>query len=474
MRLRPGLSLALALVAAGCAALPKVGPDHVAPDPAPPAAWHAAAGVVTAPSTQVAEEAWWRVFGDPVLDALVADVLTANRDLAAARADLRRARALRAVAAGGLGPQGGASAQAQSLSQSENGLIPFGQIPGTSADTELFDAGFDARWELDLFGGARRGVEAAQARADATLAAVDEVRLSLAGETARTYFEVRGAQHRLAAARRSAELQRATRDLVAAKVRAGEAAQFDLDRAELALRATEAGLPAIEAEERAGAYRLAVLTAQSPAEAFARVSAPRPLPPTPDLSVAPPRQVLLRRPDLRRAERLLAAEVADIGIATAELYPKLSLFGALGGQSVDASDLLKSASRTAVGGVGLQIPIFNRGALRAQVEAEEAQAEAALRRFEQTSLSAVQEVETALARYLRARDIVSARRSAAASARRAAHLARLRHQGGEDALSVVIDAERDLAEAESQLAQSQTTTHIQAVAVFKATGGTLR
>lgn len=470
MRYRsPSLSLSLVLLTAGCASLPRAGPDYVAPDPAPPAAWHAAEAA--AASTAPAE--WWRLFGDPVLDGLIADVLAANRDAAAAQADLRRARALRGVAAGRLGPDGTVGGQAQALSQSENGLIPFGHIPGTSADTELFDVGFDARWELDVFGGARRGVEAADARVGASAAALEEVRLSLVGEAARTYFEVRGAQHRLQAAQRAADLQRATRDLVSARLRAGDAAAFDLDRAELALRATEATLPGLEAEVRAGAYRLAVLAAESPEQAYARVAEARPMPVAPELGAEPPRQVLLRRPDLRRAERLLAAETADIGVAAADLYPKLSLFGSAGTQAVDAGDLLKSASLSLLGAVSIEVPVFNRGALRAKVEAETAEAEAALRRFEQTSMAAVQEVETALARHARARQAVDRREAAVASAGRAARLARLRYDAGEDPLSVVLDAERDLAEAENQLAASRATALVQSVAVLKATGGSL-
>lgn len=471
MRFRSSsLSLSLVLLTAGCASLPSAGPDYVAPDPAPPAAWHEGAA---AASAAPADGAWWRLFDDPVLDGLIAEVLAANRDAAAAQADLRRARALRGVAAGRLGPEGTVGGQAQALSQSENGLIPFGQIPGTSADTELFDVGFDARWELDLFGGARRGVEAADARVGASAAALEEVRLSLAGEAARSYFELRGAQHRLKAAQRAAELQRATRDLVNARLRAGDATAFDLDRAELALRGTEATLPGLEAELRAGAYRLAVLAAESPEQAYARVAEPRPMPAAPELGAEPPRQVLLRRPDLRRAERLLAAETADIGVATADLYPKLSLFGSAGTQAVDADDLLEAASLSLLGAFSVQVPVFNRGALRAKVEAETAEAEVALRRFEQTSMAAVQEVETALARHAWARQAVGLHEAAVGSADRAARLARLRYDAGEDSLSVVLDAERDLAEAENQLAASRAAALVQSVGVLKATGGTI-
>ncbi len=459
------------LLLAGCSTLPKVGPNHSPPDVAAPADWFE---TVPAAQAQVPSDMnWWRLFGDPVLDSLVSDVLAANRSIAAAKADLRRARSLRRVAEGGLGPDVGASGTAQAISQSENGLIPVGRIPGAKIDTGLFDAGFDASWEIDLFGGKRREVEAAEARAQAAAEALEELRLSLAGETARTYFELRGLQQRLVAARRTAELQREDRDLVVRKVRAGAAAELDRDRADRALSATEATLPGLEAEIRAAAYRLAVLAYISPAEAYRRVADPVPLPDSPQLALPSPADVLARRPDLKRAERRLAAETADIGVAMADLYPKLSLFGSAGGQATSPFDLLKIASLNLLGALSVTVPVFNRGKVHAKVDSERAEAEGALRRFEESSAAAVQEIETALARYTRERQALASRAEAVRSARRAAERTRLRYREGLDPLTSVIDSNRDLAEAESQLAASQAALDVQAVAVLKATGGAL-
>lgn len=463
------LTASASLLLASCGTLPKVGPNHVPPDPRAPSAWHE--GAAPPPVAISADQAWWARFGDPVLDRLIADTLNANRDIMAAQADLRRARALRRVAAGGLGPEVTASGTAQALSQSENGLIPFNNIPGADADTGLFEVGFDARWEIDLFGGTRREIEAAGARAEASAAALEDIRLSLAAETARTYFELRAGQRRLESSRHIAELHRATRDLVLARLEAGDAAGIELQRAEAALGAAEAELPDVEAGIRASAYRLAVLAAVTPEQAWSRVAAPAALAEVPDLAVPPPAQVLAHRPDLRRAERQLAAEVADIGVAMADLYPRLSLFGSLGTQSVSAGDLLAAASLSLLSALSISVPVFNRGRIRANIEAEEAEAQASLARFEQTSQLAVQEMETALARYSRAREAIARRRQAAGAARRAAALTRQRLEEGLDPVSEVIDADRDLAQAEAQLAAAEAAANVHAVAVMKATGG---
>ena len=248
-------------------------------------------------------------------------------------ARLREARAQRDAAAGRALPQAEAVASASRAEVSQNGQLPVARIPGFQRRYSLFDAGFDASWEIDLWGGSRRTVEAASARAEAADQARRAVVISTVGEVVRSYAELRGAQARLASALAQSQARAQIARLSDQRFRAGESSRLDAARAQAQARNAAAAAPAIAAEVNAAAYRLALLTGRAPEALLARLSAPAPVPALPSVALVGLRSDLLRRrPDVMRAERELAAATADIGAATAELFPKLSLMAAAGQQ----------------------------------------------------------------------------------------------------------------------------------------------
>lgn len=460
----------LALTTQGCAGFPQTGPDYAPPETSIPDHWTGPAERVSyaAPNAQ-----WWRVFNDPVLDGLIADGFAHNYDLAVLRANLRKARALRDKAAGRLQPTVDASAGAQLLSRSENGLIPANDLVGLEADTDLYDAGFDAVWEIDLFGGKRRAVEAAEARLEASAIGLESAQLSLAAEIARTYAEFialdrqRDLHLSIVAALEQSE------KLAQLRLDAGAARRSDLDRATADLLRAQALVPSIEADLKAAAYRLAVLTGVRPDQLAARFE-PGASSASFDMDaidIGSPAELLRARPDVRQAERVLAAETADIGVAQADLLPRLTLFAAGGVESIDFSDLFNAASFAGNIGPRLTLPVFGRKSLKAGVEAERAEAEAALAAYRQTVLRALEEAESALVRYDRARDIVGRLEYARESAARELAAAQERFNGGEADYSAVLESQAALSEIDLELSGARRSLRVHAISLMKSVGG---
>ena len=456
----------LTLFPVGCA----VGPKYETPSATTPAEWGSSqAGLY--PATEVRPD-WWRSFDDALLTEVVEAAALANKDIEQAAARVREARALRQVAALSLHPRIGVGASALKETISENGRIPAGAIPALARRRDVFETGFDANWEIDVFGGKRRQVEAADAR----LASVEEteraVKLSVIAETARNYLELRGAQRQLAIAEQSLQLQQRSLDLSRDKLRVGAGTEIEVARAEGLLRATRARMPNLNAEISAAAFRLSVLTGRAPVVLLDRLSNEKPLPAPPDIvPVGMPSDLLRRRPDIRRAERELAAATADIGVAVADRFPKFSLTGAAGFEALHFGDLFQSGSQTARLGPQIRWPVFQAGKIRSNIKAAEARADAALAAYEQAVLTALGETETALERY--GRELESRRnlQSAVAANRRAADLSRQRYQTGAGALFEVIDAEARVLAVESDLVRSETAIVTRLTALYKALGG---
>ncbi len=447
----------VAALLAGCA----VGPDYDAPRPEVPGSWSEG----NAPAGDLSE--WWTAFRDPILATLVGRALSANLDLRSARARVREARALWGVARGGLLPEAGAGGGYERLRWSENGLFP--------SDGEPFDryaGGFDASWEIDLFGGNRRRLEAAQAGLEASVEALRDVRVSLLAELARAYVQLRGDQARLAIARQNEEAQRKTAELVKERLDAGQASEFDRARAEAQASATAAAIPALEASVRRGVHAVALLLGRDPGALAAELSGASPIPAAPEeIPAGLPTDLLRRRPDIRRAERELAAATARVGVATADLYPRFFLFGSFGAESLDASDAFTAASRTWSVGPSVRWSLFEGGRIRANVEVRNARQEEAAVRFEQAVLASLRDVEDALVS--RGREQV--RRAALArseeSQRRAVVLANERYVQGLADLLAVLDAQRRLYEAQDALVLSEQALATHAIALYKALGG---
>lgn len=377
----------------------------------------------------------WRALNDPVLTELVEAAMAANLDIRQADARLREARAGMDAAAGGRLPQlrAGASAARQQLS--ENGQLPIGQIPGVDRQFPLFDAGFDASWEIDLWGGARRAVEAAGARSRAAEAMAREARLRIVAEVERGYAELRGAQAEETTLQSDAEAYRRIAMLMRQSYEAGEIARSDGADAMAAADRAQAALPAVRARIRAAIFGLALLTGRPPEAWLERLSTPAPLPAPPErVGVGLRSELLRRRPDIIAAEAQLAAATADVGVETARLFPQFSLIGGIGQQGRSVSDLGSGGSTMFQVGPSLSWPIFSGGRIRAQVRAAKARADGAAAAYEQAVLGALTDSETALNRYNAAVDTGRLLGQARVQSAVAMDLAGQRYRAGEDSL----------------------------------------
>jgi outer membrane protein, multidrug efflux system len=425
---------------------------------------------VTSVNAEAPRDDWWRLYDDPALDALVQLALTENNELEAAAANLRRVRAALGEARTGRLPSTTLGAAGQ------YGRASAATVPGAGDqaldESESYDVGLDVAYEIDLFGRVGGTIRAARADAASAAAALDVVRVSVAAETARAYADACSGNARIAVAERTLELQANTVDLTQRLLDAGAGNGLDTARARSALENTRASLPPLRAQRDGALFRLATLTGRTPAEASqaARtcVSAPqlsRPIP------VGDGAQLLARRPDVRRAERDLAAAAARVNVAVADLYPRVSLGGSLGSTALDAGDLANDSSfRFSVGPlISWSFPNVLAG--RARIEQASAASDAALATFDQTVLVALQETETALADYANELDRRLALRAARDQAATAARLSRLRFDAGADSFLTVLDAERTLASADAQLAASDAQVTTYQIALFKALAG---
>lgn len=453
-----------------------VGPDYQRPAPGIEPDWRESdrGDVTLVDAAGLAD--WWRRFDDPLLTRLVETALARNHDLRAATARIARARAARGAAGGDYRPSAGAQADAESrrISRNEDGLGPIPGIPPVGFDRErsLYRAGFDAAWELDLFGGGRRAVEAATARLDGAVEARRAIRTSVAAEVARQYVELRGAQRQLALTRENLRLQARSHELVGRQVAVGLAAELDERRAAAQVDDTAARLPELEARIESAALALDLLTGHAPGHWGAALAEPATLPAATAAVPAGLRSGLLRRrPDIRRAERELAAATADVGVAVAGLYPDVELT-ALGAFSASAgAPLIAGDSFNRVLGAAVRWPLFQGGRLRAAVDARRADAREAAVRYEQTILAALREVETGLVTYARQRATSERLASSVAASREAATLASRLYRTGLGDFLDVLEAQRRLTEREAALAEARTATVIRLIALYKTLGG---
>ncbi|TGX55649.1 efflux transporter outer membrane subunit [Sphingomonas gei] len=460
----PRLLILALLPLAGCT----VGPDYQRPAPtaATQAPW-------LEPGTPgVVDLAWWDSFGDPQLSALVNRALASAPDLKEAEARLAEARANRDAVAGGRLPSVEAKGSITENRLSENGQLPIGNIPGVDREFRLFDLGFDASWELDFWGRRTRQTEAANARAEAALFGQRDVMLTLIGEVARSYFDLRAAQadaaNAAALAASDAELARLTQ----LRFTAGEASRLELERAEGAARTSAAAMPDTDARAAAAAYRIAALAGAAPEDVAPALRKPAPVPASPDRILIGVRSELLeRRPDIRRAERELAAATADIGVATADLFPRFSLLGSLGQQARTPGDLFSGDSTRLQIGPSFSWPIFSGGTIRAQIRGADARAQGAAARYQRAVIGALADSETAINRFLNAR-VAEAETGAALERERAAYaLAERRARSGEDDRLTLLRARQSLVAAERRADQSRAAKGQAAVTLYKALGG---
>jgi NodT family efflux transporter outer membrane factor (OMF) lipoprotein len=464
------------VILAGLASLALAGCGAVGPDYALPAAALVNAPAATGPLLGASEPAvspgpaasrWWALYDDPALNDLVQKALAANTDLRIAAANIARARAALAVAEDGRLP-----------STRIDGSFEYGQLSGEQyllttplPAMGLYDTGVTVAYQIDLFGQIARGVEAAKADEDAARAAADVARISVVADTARAYVGACAAGRELAVAENTLALQRRSAALTRRLVQAGRGSALDLTRSEAQVEQFRANIPQLESERRTSLYRLAVLTGQPPAEypksLDGCVAEPRP---TRLIPVGDGAALLRRRPDIREAERRLAAATARIGVATADLYPKIA-FGLSGGSTGAISDIFKAATMRYGVGPLISWDFPQQSADRARIRAAEAASDAALANFDGKVLGALREIESALTVYGRDLDRAEALRASRDRADEAERQAKALFDAGQGNAFVTLDAERVRAGAEQALAQAETRIAADQVNLFLALGG---
>lgn len=444
-----------------------VGPDYTKPDAAPGAQF--ANAVLPEFKRDGIEVAWWKQFDDPVLSDLIDRAVSNNRDLKAAEANLRVARALYLEAGLDLLPTITSHANYTTQKRSFDAMNRRTFAP---RELELFNVGFDAFWEVDFFGRIRRSVEARDAEVDAAEADLRDLLVSVISEVALNYFELRGLQNQLDVAQKNADNQAATLELTQARLEAGRGTELDTSRAKAQLDSTLATIPPIQTRIRENIHRLGVLIGQLPDTLSARLSEPAPMPKIPEtIHIGAPADLMRRRPDIRVAERNLAAATARIGVATADLFPRVTFNGTIALESRTLSGLGASGTEAFSAGPRISWAFLDLGRVRARIRAADASADATLANYEQTVLTALEETENALVSYNRQRARRGLLASAATSSERAHQLAHLRFEDGITDFLTVLDAERRLLLDQELLAQSQTATATSLIAVYKALGG---
>ncbi len=455
-------SLLALLLASACT----VGPDHQRPMRAVATDW------VEPATPGPVDPRWWNQFGDAQLTALIDRALKASPDLAEASARLAEARANRDAIVGGRAPGVNATGSATRNRLSENGQLPVAQIPGFAREFSLFDLGFDASWELDLWGRRTRQVEAAEARAGAALAARQDAMVTLIAEIARNYADLRLAQAEVAMLQESAAADAGIATLTGLRFAAGEASRLDLETAEGAARTAAAAIPRVRADAAAAVYRIATLVGAAPEEVAPDLSAAKPVPTGPDTILTGVRSELLqRRSDIRRAEGELAAATADIGVATADLFPRFSLLGSIGQQSRTVGDIASSGSTRFQLGPTFSWPIFSGGTVRAQIRSADARADVAAARYEKAVIGALADSETAINRFLNARTAAADATMALERERAAFNLAAQRQRSGEDDRLVLLRSAKSLIAARRRATDAQGAKLQAATSLFKALGG---
>ena len=438
------------------------GTDIEPVEPVAPAAFDAAAD--PALSSTLPVDAWWTTFEDGRLTALVERALSRSPDVRQATALVRLARARLREQEGANWPLGGASA---GYEHNRSQVIGAGAI----SDVDLFDAGVDASWEVDIFGARRAAISAAHADFARERSLRRLTLVSVAAEVVLAYADVRGTQARLAVARDAVANQESAAELTQQLLTAGRGTQLDVDRAIALLELTRASIPPLIAAESSAIYRLGVLVGSEPQAVAAELRVPQPLPPPPDLlAIGEPITLLRRRPDVAAAESAVLAAAARAGVAAADLFPRLVLTGGIGLQSYSVAAVENRGPRFGVG-LGVTLPFLEWNRIRQRILAADALAEVAVANYERTALLALEEAERAITSYAQERQRFQHLELAARAARAAAELARQRFQFGADDFLTVLDAERVRLDAEDRLATSRVEVTRQAASIFKALGG---
>jgi len=454
------LAAAALLSLTSCAA---VGPDYAPPETNAPTAWHTELkqGLSAEKTSPQQLTNWWTTLNDPVLTSLIEQAVSNNLDLKQATSKVREARARRGISQAGLFPTLDAS-----------GTATRSKSTGSSATNSFYSIGFDAGWEVDIFGGVRRAVEAADADLAASQEDLRDVLVSLTAEVALNYLDTRTYQARLAVAEENLAIQQQTYDLTQSRWQAGLSNELALQQARYNLESTRAQIHTLRSSLEEAKNRLAVLTGQIPGGVHELLAETKPIPVIPPtVAVGVPAETLRQRPDIRMAERNLAAQTARIGVSTADLYPKFRLAGSIGLESLKSADLFKSASEAWSIGPSVSWNIFDAGAIRQNIEVQFAIQEQYLLAYEAAVLGALEEVENALTAYAEEQLRRERLLDAVDAARQAEALAANQYNAGLVDFTTVLDAQRSLLSFQDQLAESDGTVTSNLIRLYKALGG---
>ena len=455
------------LVITGCAA---VGPNYVPPEMSVSAIWHTQleGGLATEEIDPHTLASWWTTLNDPGLSSLIERAVAGNLDLKKARARVRESRARRGIAKAGMFPTldiAGSDTWTRSSKDT-----------GTGKTSQLYVASFDSGWELDIFGGVRRSVEASEADLWAIREDLHDVLVSLLAEVALNYVEVRTFQSRLDEAEASLEAQNETYQLTLWRYQAGLSDELATQQARYNLESTRSQIPTLRMGLDEAMNRIAVLLGEQPGKVHGELEKREPIPVTPlKAAVGVPADLLRRRPDIRRAERELAAQTARVGVATADLYPRFTLSGSIGLEALSLNNLLSNLSSsdswTLSGGPRISWAVFDAGAIRQNIEVQSALQEQALIQYEAAILGALEDVENALVSYAEEQHRRDDLHEATQAAQKAVELAQNKYQAGLADFSNVLDAQRSLLSFQDQMTQSNGTVTSNLIRLYKALGG---
>lgn len=462
------LLLLSAVLLGGCA----VGPDYQKPEIATPDAWHSAI-MADAPDEPTAPiQTWWEIFNDPVLNSLIEEARQSNLDLQTALASVREARYRLAYAGGQELPEISAFGQITDTKLSDNGALSQVAPPGGFTSQGMMVFGLDAAWEIDVFGRIRREVEAESARFEASIESYRDALVSLYAEVALTYIEIRSYQAHIAKAQQNIDAQTQSLDLTDERFRDGLTSDLDVQQAKSNLYSTQAVIPQFRILLNRAYNRMAVLCGKDAGSLQAQIENTSHLP-VPDMNAAAgvPADLLRQRPDIRRAEREVAATTAAIGAATAELYPKFALKGTIGLESRSASDLFDSSSIIWTVAAPVHWNVFTAGRVRDNIDIKEEQQEQAILQYRQNVLEALEEVENALVTYRESRERHQYLQQAEIATASAVDLVTTQYESGLTDFDNVLNMQRALYDQQNKLVSSQTEELKSIVALYKAIGG---
>lgn len=460
IRIMQWLGLGLILCAAGCA----VGPDYQPPTVDMPDQWHQQLTEGFAVDESMPEQ-WWQLLNDPILDGLIEQVRANNPDLESAYQSLMQARYARDYATGDYYPTVDGVGSATRSRLSDNSYMGGGNF-------ETYSLGFDAVWELNLFGEKSRQAESAQATLEAQIENYRDVLVTLTAETARNYVELRTIQARIQYTLQNIESQQGMLELAQVRFDSELAPRLDVEQARLNLADTRSQIPTLRSAERATVNRLCVLTGRMPGELGEQLSEIRPIPvPPAEMHLVIPAELLRQRPDIRRTERQLAAQSARIGAATAQLYPQFSLAGNLGFESVDFTNLTDSSSRVYGVGPSFRWNLFSGNRVRNQIKIEESKTAQLYQQYEMTVLSAVEEAENAITDYIQQSQRRQTLQESVEAAKRSVELITTQYKNGLTDFQSVLVLQRSQFQQEDKLAQSEGQVVQDMIRIYKAMGG---